>query len=75
MASFDVGFDVAAHTEISSENADILNDIFSQDIDFEEIVMSTSTLEAQQKPEKAFPEDRKENFAPHKKNFFRKDLN
>ena len=48
---------------------------FPQDIVFEEIVMSTSTLEAQQTPERAFPEDRKDNFAPHKKKFFRKDLN
>ena len=28
MASFDLGFHVEAHTEISSEDADILNDIF-----------------------------------------------
>ena len=66
MASFDLGFDVAAPPEISPEDADILNDIFSQDIVFEEVVMSTSTYEAQQELEKAFSEDRKENFAPPK---------
>ena len=64
MASFDLGFDVAAPPEISPEDADILNDIFSQDIVFEEVVMSTSTYEAQQELDKAFSEDRKENFAP-----------
>ena len=48
MASFDLGFDVATPPEISPEDADILNDIFSQDIVFEEVVMSTSTYEAQQ---------------------------
>ena len=47
MVSFDFGFDVAAPPEISPEDADILNDIFSQDIVFEEVVMSTSTCEAQ----------------------------
>ena len=66
MASFDLGFDVAAPPEISPEDADILNDIFSQDIVFEEVVMSTSTYEAQQELDKAFSEDRKENFAPPK---------
>ena len=66
MASFDFGFDVATPPEISPGNADILNDIFSQDIVFEEVVMSIYTYEAQQELEKAFSEDRKENFAPTK---------
>ena len=56
MASFDLGFDVAA----PPEDADILNDIFSQDIVFEEVI----TYETQQELEKTFSEDRKENFAP-----------
>ena len=52
MASFDLGFDVAAPPEISPEDADILNDSFPQDIVFEEVVMSTSTYEAKQGLEK-----------------------
>ena len=67
MASFDVGFDVAAPPEISPEDADILNDIFSQDIVFEEVAKSTSTYEAQQELEKAFSEDRKEATATYQK--------
>ena len=49
MASFDLGFDVAAPPEISSEDADISSDFFPQDIVFGEVVMSTSTYETQQK--------------------------
>ena len=64
MASFDLGFDVTAPPEISPEDADILNDIFSQDIVFEEVVMSTSTYEAQQELEKSLSEERKDNVAP-----------
>ena len=65
MASFDLGFDVAAPPEISSEDADILNDIFfPQDIVFGEVVMSTSTYETQQKSEKSFSEDIKDKCAP-----------
>ena len=37
--------------------------------------MSTSTYEAQQELEKAFSEDRKENFAPQNKKFLRRDFN
>ena len=66
MASFDLGFDLAAPPKISPEDADILNDIFSQDIVFGEVVMSTSTYEAQQELKKAFSEDRKEKFSPPK---------
>ena len=57
MAFFDLGFDVAAPPEIYPEDTYILNDIFSQDIVFEEVVMSTSTYEAQQELEKAFSEE------------------
>ena len=61
--TFDLGFDVAAPPEISAEDADILNDIFPQNIVFEGVIMSASTYEAPQELEKAFSEGRKEHFS------------
>ena len=73
MLSFYHGFDVAASLELSLEDADILNDIFPEDIVFEEVIMSTSTYEALQEIEKAFSEDRKKLLHPNKEKRFKSD--
>ena len=57
MATFDPGFDVVAPPEISPEDAAILNDIFPQDIVFEEVVMYTYTYVAQQELDQTFSEE------------------
>ena len=59
MASFGLGFDVAEPPEISSNDVDILNDIFPKILCFWRL-MSTSTYEAQQELKKNFFDDRKE---------------